>query len=128
MKIIFKVTFFLHVVANPVAPRIVKTISSVNGQSIPIFMAPVRRTLTSDTTGLRRSRRDAGSWNRMRNTLSKVYRKHPEPSRKQSKSLRNQIEQHYRNYAHQVSSSPLEKNHQTRQVDIELQFLMEFFF
>ena len=128
MKIIFKVTFFLHVVANPVAPRIVKTISSVNGQSIPIFMAPVRRTLTSDTTGLRRSRRDAGSWNRMRNTLSKMYRRHSEPFGNQSNSLRNQIEEHYKNNAHQVLSSQLEKNRQIGKVDIEQQFLMEFFF
>ena len=128
MKIVFKVTFFLLVVANPVATGIVKMISTVNGQSSPIRMPPVRRILTSDTTGLGRSRRDAGSWNRMRNTLSKMYQKHSEPSRTQSKSLRNQIEQHYRNYAHQVSSSPLEKNRQTRQVDIELQFLMVFFF
>ena len=128
MKIVFEVTFFFHVVANPVATRIIKTISSVNVQSSSIRMAPVRRILISDATGLRRSRRDAGSWNRMRNTLSKMYQRHSEPSRNQSNSLRNQIEQHYRNNAHQVLSSQLEKNHQTGKVDIERQFLMEFFF
>ena len=128
MKIVFKVTFFLLVVANPVATGIVKMISTVNGQSSPIRMPPVRRILTSDTTGLRRSRRDAGSWNRMRNTLSKMYQRHSEPSRNQSNSLRNQIEQHYRNNAHQVLSSQLEKNRPTEKVDIERQFLMEFFF
>ena len=72
MNIVLITPFLIHILTNPVDPR-TATPFSVNGQSGKI---PVRRTLISNNreTGLRRSKRDIVSWNRMRNTLSKVSR------------------------------------------------------
>ena len=123
MNIVLITSFLIHILTNPVAPR-TATPFSVNGQSDKTL---VRRTLisTNRETGLRRIKRDIVSWNRMRNTLSKVSRTHSKPS---SNSLQAQIEQHYKNNAHQLPSSHYEKNHQTGKVDVEQQFLMEFFY
>ena len=116
-------TFLIHILSSPVAPRTAKRFL-VSGHS---RKALVRRPLisTNRETGLRRKKRDIVSWNRMRNTLSKVSRTHSKPP---SNSLQVQIEQHYRNFAHQLPSSHYRKNNQTGKVDVEQQFLMEFFY
>ena len=79
---------------------------------------------------LRRQKRDQISWNRTRNTLSKVSRNHTQPSYQKShqpNSYRDQIEQHYRNNPHR--SNKRRRNsigHQND--DAEQQFLMDFFY
>ena len=123
MNIFLIVLFLLQVLTNTVAPKFVKTIMSVN---IPSGSVLIGRPLisTSGKPTLRRTKRDSGNWNRMRNTLSKVSRTRTNPP-SNPKSLRDQIEQHYRNNAHQHPSS---HNGQNTQTDVEQQFLMEFFF
>lgn len=126
MNIFLIVTFLLQVLTNTVDPKSVKTIMSVNVPSVSVRIGrPL--ILTNGKPTLRRTKRDSGSWNRMRNTLSKVSRTHTNPP-SNPKSLRDQIEQHYRNNAHQHPSSHNGQNTQTESIDVEQQFLMEFFF
>ena len=126
MNIFLIVVFLLQVLTNTVAPKFVKTIMSVN---VPSGLVRIGRPLisTSGKPSLGRSKRDSGSWNRMRNTLSKVSRTYTNPPSNPN-SLRDQIEQHYSNNPHQHPSSHNGQNTQTESVDVEQQFLMEFFF
>ena len=129
MNIFLNALFLLQVLSISVAARFANTIRSMNGQP---SLTSVRRALISpyDDTSLERSKRDLGGWNRMRNTLSKVSRTHINPTANSSlpNSLRDQIEQHYRNNAHQFSQSQFGNNPQTGKDDLEQQFLMDFFF
>ena len=78
---------------------------------------------------LRRQKRDQISWNRTRNTLSKVSRNHTQPSYHKShqpSSYRDQIEQHYRNNPHR--SNKRRRDPVGHNDDAEQQFLMDFFY
>ena len=79
---------------------------------------------------LRRQKRDQISWNRTRNTLSKVSRNHTQPSYQKSRqpsSYRDQLEQHYQNNPHRSNKRRRDpvRHHND---DAEQQFLMDFFY